>query len=204
MFHLHIHMKNLLLSLAASSLLLFTPALSAVANTADAAGVPTVQALTERWASDYIEGRFVEKKTIAGFPKPLVSSGRFTIDRQTGVVWETLKPFPNTLHFDDKGVHYAGANAASSVSAGDVPAVGHLADMIRGIFAGDLEMLSQLFTLTVSLEPAPTVRAQPKEKTLASAIAEIVISGHDSIEKIRLVGAAGDITDLTLTDQIRR
>lgn len=197
-------MKKRLLSLAASSLLFLTPALNAAVNTVGVAVVPTVDALTERWASDYIEGRFVEKKTIAGFPKPLISSGRFTIDRKTGVVWDTLKPFPNTLHIDDKGVHYAGSNTTSSVSAGDVPAVGHLADMIRGILAGDIDRLSQLFTLTVSLEPAPTVRAKPKEKTLAGAIAEIVISGHDSIEKIRLIGATGDITDLTLTDQIRR
>lgn len=199
--------KARLFTLAASGLLFLTPLTGQAAKTlpesADASA-PAIELLTERWASDHIEGRFLEKKTIAGFPKPLVSSGVFTIDKKTGVVWTTQKPFPNTLYFDDRGVRYAGENAASSVSAGDVPAVGHLAEMIRGILAGDLDMLSRLFTLDVTLEPVPTVRARPKDPALAGAVSDIVISGRDAIESIRLTGAAGDVTDLTLTDLVRR
>lgn len=199
--------KARLLPLLTSGFLLLTPW---AAHAADAppskttALAPTIECLTQRWGSEHIEGRFLEKKTIAGFPKPLVSSGTFAIDKKTGVVWTTQKPFPNTLYFDDRGVRYAGENAATSVSAGDVPAVGHLAEMIRGIFAGDLDMLSRLFTLEVTLDPRPTVHARPKDPALAGAVTEIVISGRDAIESIRLTGAAGDVTDLTLTDLVKR
>lgn len=202
----HFFMKKLLLSLLTSGLVLILPS----AGTAAPASVdatqahPSIETLTERWQGNNVEGRFIEKKTIAGFPKPLVSSGNFSIDRDQGVRWETEKPFPNTLVFNGDGVRYIGKNAPTSVSAGDVPAVGHLADLIRGILAGDLKLLSNVFTLSVSGEPKTTVIAYPKEKHLSRAVREIVIVGRDSIESIRIAGPSGDVTELTLFDVTRR
>lgn len=197
-------MKNLFLSLAATGLMLMMPGFASAASTACAVTPPTVDSLTACWGADHIDGHFIEKKTIAGFPKPLVSSGRFSIDRQKGVRWETLKPFPNTLIFDDSGVRYIGSNAESSVSTGNLPAVGQLADLTRGILSGDLKLLARLFDLEVTAHPIPTVRATPKDKNLSGTLREVTISGRNDIETVRLTAASGDITDLTLSHQIRR
>ena len=59
---------------------------------ADAGKVPSVAELAKRWGSDSVEGRFVERRRIAGFPKPLKSEGRFSVNRTSGARWMTEKP----------------------------------------------------------------------------------------------------------------
>ena len=190
------------LTFALSAALLPMP-LFPVRAFADAGKVPSVAEHAKRWGSDSVEGRFVERRRIAGFPKPLKSEGRFSINRTSGARWMTEKPFASTLIIDKSGMRYESASSNNSVSAGNVPAVGRLGDFMQGVFAGDLEMLEGVFTLTVSGTNPVTVTAEPKAGTF-DTLSRIEITGRDSVEKIVMTSPTGDITELELLDVVKR
>ena len=182
------------------ALALLAPVFPLTAPAADT--VPGIAELAERWGGECTEGRFIEKRRIAGFPKPLVSEGRFSVVRQQGARWITEKPFPSTLVLDAAGMHYESASSSSEVSSGSVPAVGRLGDFMQGVFAGDLKMLAGVFDLSVSGSDPVTVTALPKAGGIDS-ISRIEITGRRSVEKILIVSASGDVTELELIDVVR-
>ena len=180
---------------------------AAPAGAPAAEAVPSLDSLAARWASDHIEGRFVEKKRIAGFPKPLVSEGHFAADKSSGARWETEKPFPSVLILDENGMRYEGTASASSIGTTDVPAIGRFGEFLRGMLAGDLAVLSALFELSVTVDDGiPSVRARPHQGTTADSlsISSIVLTGNDHVERIVMTSPSGDVTELTLSEVIRR
>lgn len=179
---------------------LIAPVFLRSASAAEAA--PDIAELAELWGGEHVEGRFIERRRIAGFPKPLVSEGRFSVVRNQGARWITEKPFPSTLVLDAAGMHYESASSSAEVSAGNVPSVGRLGDFMQGVFAGDLKMLSGVFDLSVSGSDPVTVRALPKAGGIDS-ISRIEITGRRFAEKILIVSATGDITELELLDIVR-
>ena len=176
----------------ALSAALFPMPLFPVRAFADAGKVPSVAELAKRWGSDSVEGRFVERRRIAGFPKPLKSEGRFSINRTSGARWMTEKPFASTLIIDKSGMRYESASSNNSVSAGNVPAVGRLGDFMQGVF-----------TRTVSGTNPVTVTAEPKAGTF-DTLSLIEITGRESVEKIVMTSPTGDITELELLDIVKR
>ena len=60
-----------------------------------AAPVAKIQSMLAK--PDVLCGRFDQTKQLAGMKKPLLSHGRFCVVKGKGVLWRTLKPFPNTL-----------------------------------------------------------------------------------------------------------
>ena len=188
---------------ARRSLLAFTLLAPVFLRTASASEAALdISLLAERWGGEHVEGRFVERRRIAGFPKPLVSEGRFSVIRHQGARWITEKPFPSTLVLDAAGMHYESASASTEVSSGSVPAVGRLGDFMQGVFAGDLKMLAGVFDLSVSGSDPVTVTALPKAGGIDS-ISRIEITGRRSVEKILIVSASGDVTELELIDVVR-
>lgn len=47
-------------------------------------------------------GHFVQERELTGFPKPMRTEGVYFLDLKKGIVWETLKPFANTMIFSEK------------------------------------------------------------------------------------------------------
>ena len=152
------------------------------------------QTLAERWASaaPSESGRFTESRTIAGFPKPLVSTGRFEIRRGERILWQTLRPVRNDVLIDRSGLSVRTADgAARPAAAGD-----EVAKLFFALLSADTAALQRFFDLT---ETGDTLVATPKSAAERAFVQKIELSGKRAPEHIRVIGAGGEVTDIRIT-----
>jgi hypothetical protein len=185
-------MKRMIVTLAAT-------AWCAVAVAA-AAPVAKIQAMLAK--PSVLCGRFDQTKTLAGMKKPLLSEGRFCVVAGKGVLWRTLKPFPNTLRLTrDEIVQFQGERVAMRLEAKQEPTVRMINSVLFSLLSGDLGQLETLFVVDGSADGAGwKVSLKAREPALAKAIGTIVLDGSAYVKHIQIDEAGGDRTAIVFSD----
>jgi hypothetical protein len=165
-----------------------------------AAPLAAIQAMLAKPA--VLCGRFDQTKTLAGMKKPLLSQGRFCVVNGKGVLWRTLKPFPNTLRLTrDEIVHFQGERVAMRLDAKQEPTVRMINSVLFSLLSGDLGKLDTLFEVDGSVDNGSwKVALKAREPALAKAIGAISLDGAAYVRNIHLNEASGDRTDIVFSD----
>jgi outer membrane lipoprotein-sorting protein len=164
-----------------------------------AAPIARIQAMLAK--PDQLCGRFDQTKTLAGMKRPLASSGRFCVIAGKGVLWRTLKPFPNTLRLTrDEIVHYQGERVAMRLAAAQEPTVRTINSVLFSLLAGDLAQLDTLFEVDGSIDGTWKVQLKARAPALARAIGAISLEGGAYVRNITMLEAGGDRTDIVFSD----
>jgi hypothetical protein len=147
-------------------------------------------------------GRFDQTKTLAGMKRPLASNGRFCVVSGKGVLWRTLKPFPNTLRLTkDEIVHFQGERVAMRLDAKQEPTVRMINSVLFSMLSGELGQLDTLFEVNGSLDAASwKVALKARQPALAKAIGEISLVGGAYVKTIHIDEASGDKTDIVFSE----
>ena len=147
-------------------------------------------------------GRFDQTKTLAGMKKPLASNGRFCVVAGKGVLWRTLKPFPNTLRLTrDEIVHFQGERVAMRLEAKQEPTVRMINSVLFSLLSGDLGQLDKLFEVEGSAAAGSwKVALKAREPALAKAIGAIALDGGAYVKNIQIDEAGGDRTSIVFSD----
>lgn len=146
-------------------------------------------------------GRFDQTKQLAGMKKPLASHGRFCVVAGKGVLWRTLKPFPNTLRLTrDEIVHFQGERVAMRLDARQEPTVRMINSVLFSLLAGDLAQLETLFEVEGSADTSWKVSLKARAPALAKAIGTIALDGGAYVKNIHISEASGDRTDIVFSD----
>jgi len=184
-------MKRIVLS-ACLSLLAF--------SASAAAPIPKIQAMLAKPAT--MCGRFDQTKHLAGMKKPLASNGRFCVVAGKGVLWRTLKPFPNTLRLTrDEIVHFQGERVAMRLDARQEPTVRMINSVLFSLLSGELSGLDSLFEVEGSADAASwSVALKARQPALAKAIGVISLDGGAYVKNIHIDEASGDKTDIVFSD----
>ncbi|MCC2960383.1 outer membrane lipoprotein carrier protein LolA [Massilia sp. IC2-278] len=151
---------------------------------------------------DQLCGTFSQTKTLAGMKKPLASSGRFCVVAGKGVLWRTLKPFPNTLRLKrDEIVHLQGERVAMRLDASQEPTVRMINGVLFSLLAGDLGQLDTLFEVDGSAtNDSWKVSLKARNAALARAVGAISLDGGAYVRTIHMAEESGDRTDITFSD----
>ena len=199
-----------------SSVILFSSALvsvPAVVHAAEGLAAPAVakdQSKTEDAAIrsaiealrvKHLEGTFHEEKTIAGFPKPMVSTGRFEL-APGKLVWEIVDPFPSVTTIDDNGIRFDDGLGGDAHDMGTEdgttanPQATQTAKILTGLLSGDPEALEGLFALKElpKSDGKTVIEAVPKHEALSQFVNKAVFTGREYVENVTLEGANGDVT----------
>ena len=173
---------------------------AACASAQAAAPIAKIQAMLAK--PEQLCGRFEQTKQLAGMKKPLVSSGRFCVAAGKGVLWRTLKPFPNTLRLRrDEIVHMQGERVAMRLDATQEPTVRMINGVLFSLLAGDLGQLETLFEVDGSVtETGWKVALKARSAALARAIGAISLDGGAYVRSIHMNEASGDKTDIVFSD----
>jgi outer membrane lipoprotein-sorting protein len=146
-------------------------------------------------------GRFDQTKQLAGMKKPLASNGRFCVVAGKGVLWRTLKPFPNTLRLTrDEIVHFQGERVAMRLEAKQEPTVRMINSVLFSLLAGDLAQLETLFEVEGSADIAWRVSLKARAPALAKAIGAISLDGGAYVKNIHISEASGDRTVIVFSE----
>jgi hypothetical protein len=184
-------MKRLIATLAAALLC-----------SAAQAGAPIAKIQSMLAKPSLMCGRFDQTKTLAGMKRPLASHGRFCVVAGKGVLWRTLKPFPNTLRLTkDEIVHFQGERVAMRLDAKQEPTVRMINSVLFSMLSGELGQLDTLFEVNGSLDAASwKVALKARQPALAKAIGEISLAGGAYVKTIHIDEASGDKTDIVFSD----
>lgn len=184
-------MKRILLSL-----------MLAAACTSAFAAAPLAKIQSMLAKPEQLCGRFEQTKQLAGMKKPLVSSGRFCVVAGKGVLWRTLKPFPNTLRLKrDEIVHMQGERVAMRLDASQEPTVRMINGVLFSLLAGDLGQLETLFEVDGSATDSGwKVALKARSAALARAVGAISLDGGAYVRSIHMNEASGDKTDIVFSD----
>jgi len=147
-------------------------------------------------------GRFDQTKQLTGMKKPLLSNGRFCVVAGKGVLWRTLKPFPNTLRLTrDEIVHFQGERVAMRLDAKQEPTVRMINSVLFSLLSGELSQLETLFEVDGSVDAASwKVALKARQPALAKAIGAIALDGGTYVKNIQINEASGDRTAIVFSE----
>ncbi|CUI03554.1 outer membrane lipoprotein carrier protein LolA [Massilia antarctica] len=181
--------------------LIFALAVSATCAVASAtAPIAKIQALLAKPA--VLCGRFDQTKQLAGMKKPLASNGRFCVVAGKGVLWRTLKPFPNTLRLTrDEIVSFQGERVAMRLEAKQEPTVRMINSVLFSLLSGDLGQLETLFEVDGNVDGGSwNVALKARQPALAKAIGAISLDGGAYVKNIQIAEASGDKTVIVFSE----
>lgn len=174
----------------------------ALACSAAQAGAPIAKIQSMLAKPSMMCGRFDQTKQLAGMKKPLAAQGRFCVVAGKGVLWRTLKPFPNTLRLTrDEIVAFQGERVSMRLDAKQEPTVRMINSVLFSLLSGELGSLETLFEVDGVAEAAGwKVALKARQPALAKAIGAISLEGNAYVKTINIAEAGGDHTHIVFSD----
>lgn len=154
-----------------------------------------LQSLTVLTTSPLTVGEFKQVRTIKKLNREFVSTGSFAIDRQSGIVWDTRKPFATVFWVgDDAMVQLDPArNTKKTVSVKENPVFAEFSKTIQSVFSGNYGELERNFKIYFEKKgDAFTVGLVPKESAVARVVASIVLEGTKELDKVKITDGDGN------------
>lgn len=152
----------------------------------------------------FIRGNFEQEKTLSRLNRSLKSLGNFIIAAETGMVWDTVKPFPSTLALGkDYLIQSRPGGQKTVLSAQGNETFLSMAEVLNAVFSGKSQGLLQNFTIYYSGSAAGwEIGLLPLDKAIAAFAARIIMKGDSAINSIVLYEQNGDsITYILLNHQ---
>lgn len=146
-------------------------------------------------------GLFEQQKQLVGLKRPVISTGRFCVLADKGVLWRTLQPFPSTLKVTrDEIVQMQGNRVTQRLDARQEPAIRTINGVLFALLGGDFSQLEKYFEADGILQEKNwNVTLKSRDAALAKAILTIAIEGGVYVNRITLQEANGDRTQILFT-----
>ncbi len=156
--------------------------------------------------SAVVRGSFRQQKHLAELDQPLISTGRFTVARGHGLIWQVEQPLSTQLVITrEQLVERSDGHETARISAREQPGLAVVAAVLLAVFQGDLERLHQFFvverTPTDAAEAVVTLR--PASAAVSEFVQRIRIEGDTRIERLRIDQPGGDYSIIDLKTDTR-
>lgn len=141
---------------------------------------------------------FRQERTLRALNRPLISHGKLIFAAEDGVLWHLVEPFVvfvlmrpgEVIEWSEEGVRRRTETASD-------PVFGTLTDVVLSTLSGDSQKLRQHFDLSSApSESGWRLSLRPRSAALAAAVSGIEVSGQQFVERVRVIGAKGDMTTI--------
>jgi hypothetical protein len=149
-----------------------------------------------------LRGRFTQDKHIAGFSRPLRSSGHFLLVRERGILWVTEQPFASRLSINARGLRLQDDSQTRLLDSASEPGLAAVQRLLLNLLGGDLAALAADFDgqLLPSQDNDWRLRLRPRSSAQALLIEQIVLAGGAQVNYVELLEAQGDRSELRFSD----
>ena len=146
----------------------------------------TLEQLCENLAKQTItSGDFTQTKILRTNGRKLMSHGNFIFCPE-GILWDTKKPFASSLIMTNDKIIQISSNGKKTVMDGkDNNLFASISETLNSVFSGDAEKLQQNFNCELYEEEGYKIwrlALTPKDSTIASVMAELLLSGTYTFE----------------------
>lgn len=151
-----------------------------------------------------LRGQFEQKKSLAGFKQPLVSTGDFLLWRDHGLSWHTRTPFDSRLTLARRGITQTQGGTTLQMGAKKEPGLLVANEVMFALLSGDVSLLAQRFQISGKLVGAEgwQLRLVPSDAALAKVFKSIELSGARFVQDIRLEDMNGDLTAIRFSQTL--
>jgi len=146
-------------------------------------------------------GQFNQKKVLVGLKSALNSNGRFCVHTSKGIVWQTLKPFPNTVRLTkNEIVQWQGDKVTMRMDAKHEPTIQMINNVLFSLVAGDFSQLEKIFQADSRIKAGKWhVSLKAHDPGLRKAIEYISLDGDAYVRNISIHEANGDKTHIVFS-----
>lgn len=158
----------------------------------------TLTRLTEQLAT-HLQQRssFVQLKTVKGLSRPLRSTGEVLVLPEQGVLYMLQKPLAARYGIGRDRMLLEEAGRQKMLQANEAPWLRTLGRLLHSMLAGELVALEQDFHCQLS--PTATgwqLLLTPRREPLSLALAEVQLTGGDTVQQVIIRDRNGDQTEL--------
>jgi outer membrane lipoprotein-sorting protein len=148
-------------------------------------------------------GRFSQSRQVQGLKRPVVSSGRFVVQRGVSLEWVTESPVRVALTVE-KGqvVLTQGSSTPRRFDAKRDPAAASASRLLFALLAGEAAGVLQMFEVEGDVSEASWRITLTPKKNVASQLpfVRLTATGAADVQQTVLVERSGDSTTVTLSD----
>jgi hypothetical protein len=154
---------------------------------------------------EILRGRFVQERQLAGFAKPLRTTGTFVLVPGRGLIWRALTPFQDTTVITPDGIlGQVNGQETMRLLASRMPGLGHFYDVLGAAVSGNVAPLEQTFVVKRSESPGSwqllLTPLHPDSPTM-SQIKSMTVTGRRFVDTVEVDKDGGDIDRLSFLDQ---
>jgi len=150
-----------------------------------------------------VRGTFEQEKTLSRLNRSLTSSGNFIIAAGSGMVWDTVKPFPSTLTLGkDYLIQSRPSGQKTVLSAQGNETFLCMAEVISAVFSGNSQSLLDNFEIYYSGggDTAWELGLIPRNTAIGSFAEKIIMKGDAAIRSITIYEQGGDTVRYILSN----
>ncbi len=156
---------------------------------------------------EILRGHFSQERLLAGFSRPLKSTGSFVLAPGKGLIWRTEAPLTDTVVITGNGIlQIVNGQEAMRIPAQRMPVIGRFYDVLSGALTGDAAALDKVFSVEKHADPNqwqlvlhPAGGADP---ALAQIVA-ITVTGTALVDTVEIQKPGGDADRLSFSAQSR-
>lgn len=139
-----------------------------------------------------VQGDFIQQRFLKSLTTPITTSGRFTLVKKSGLLWQMQKPFAVDLKVTPEGIgQWNGSNWISGQNFGQSEQIA----LFLGLLGGDISALSAQFDTVLSGSAEKwQLTLMPKTLIMKQIFQNIRLQGSVLVNEIELTETQGDRT----------
>lgn len=147
-----------------------------------------------------IRAQFVQERHIADLARPAVSTGRITVSRREGVLWQVEAPVKLALAFTPNGIVETGADGVRRVRGQRRGAPeAEVGRLMQDILGANEATLKTSFDARAAGSPERwTIRLAPRAREMARFLREVRLGGGRYLETIEIEETSGNLTAIRM------
>lgn len=143
-----------------------------------------------------VQGDFIQQRFLKSLPQAITTTGKFTLLKEKGLLWQMEKPFVSNTRINSKGVMQW--NGSTWVGNTEVIQTQQIR-LFLGLLSGDLSALSSQFSLKLAGSPQDwQLSLEPNNLLMKKIFNKIEISGAQVVTRVELQETQGDRTIIQL------
>jgi hypothetical protein len=149
----------------------------------------------------FVRGNFELERKLLRLGRTLRSSGDFIIARESGMVWQTLRPAASTMVLGrDYMVQYRPGGQKTVVNAQGNETFIEMAEVLSAVFSGDSAKLTENFNIFFIGSAAYwEMGLLPQDSAIASFAVKIALKGGTAVSSIIIYEKNGDSVSYALS-----
>jgi hypothetical protein len=156
---------------------------------------------------EILRGHFTQERQLAGFSRPLKSSGSFVLAPGQGLIWHTEAPLVDTTVITANGIlQLVNGQEAMRLSVTRLPVVGRFYDVLSGALTGDAGPLILAFKVERQADAKQwqlSLRAAREDDPALAQIVAITVTGTQFVDTIEIQKPGGDADRLSFSAQTK-